>query len=184
MHWQNEQIAPEKLPSYADLNFSRVQLAYKNVMLAEGFLYWLILAVIAGISMYFVKPPADWLIVLGIIFSLFLLTIILTSIKSFYNMGYALREHDIVFRKGWLFENIYLIPIRKIQHISVKRGPLERANGLASLKLFTAGGVGADVTLSGLLHADALQLKEWISGRQKPLQNPHEHKDGTASNLE
>jgi membrane protein YdbS with pleckstrin-like domain len=77
-------------------------------------------------------------------------------------MGYALRKHDLVFRKGWLFEKLHIIPLKKIQHCQVKRGPLERRYGLASLKIFTAGGTGADITLSGLTRQDAERLKDWL----------------------
>jgi membrane protein YdbS with pleckstrin-like domain len=97
-----------------------------------------------------------------IILSMLLGVFLFTAGKAFDNMVYALRKHDLVFRKGWLFEKLHIIPLKKIQHCQVKRGPLERRYGLASLKIFTAGGAGADITLSGLTQHDAERLKDWL----------------------
>lgn len=75
-------------------------------------------------------------------------------------------EDAIVVRKGIVFRTTTRIPMRKIQDIHVRQGPLMRRFGLASVKLDTAGGftpargggVGfmAEGQLPGILNAEAV----------------------------
>jgi uncharacterized protein len=85
------------------------------------------------------------------------------SLLSFRNMGYALREHDVNFRKGWFVKSITSIPFNRVQHCEVKQGPLENMLGLASLKVFTAGGAGSDMTIRGLAKEKAKDLRSYIT---------------------
>ena len=64
--------------------------------------------------------------------------------------GYALRAHDILFRKGVLWRSVTAIPFNRIQHVETSSTPLDRRFGLATLQLFTAGGSGADLKIDGL----------------------------------
>ncbi|MEA3190197.1 MAG: putative rane protein [Thermoplasmata archaeon] len=52
------------------------------------------------------------------------------------------RDEEVVVHKGVLFRTTSRVPLRKVQDIHVRQGPLLRAFGLASLKLDTAGGYG------------------------------------------
>ncbi|QPG06229.1 PH domain-containing protein [Salinimonas marina] len=75
---------------------------------------------------------------------------------------YALREQDLVLHKGLIFKSISCQPILRIQHIELKRGPLERLAGLASLQVFSAGGAGHTFEIPGLPVARAQQLRQFI----------------------
>lgn len=55
---------------------------------------------------------------------------------------FEVRDEEVVVHKGVLFRTTSRIPLRKVQDIHVRQGPLLRAFGLASLKLDTAGGFG------------------------------------------
>jgi hypothetical protein len=133
-------------------------------MLIERLIIWLVL--LAGATAVILTRSETgnpwWALGGGILLILILAALLFTANKSFANMGYALRKHDLVFRKGWLFEKLHIVPLKKIQHCLVKRGPLERKFGLASLKIFTAGGTGADITLGGLTQQEAERLKDWL----------------------
>jgi membrane protein YdbS with pleckstrin-like domain len=52
-----------------------------------------------------------------------------------------------------------VVPFVRVQHVDTQRGPVERALGLASVVVYTAGSRQADVTIPGLTpeRADALQ---------------------------
>lgn len=54
-----------------------------------------------------------------------------------------------------------VVPYVRVQHVDVSRGPLERALGLSSVVVYTAGSRGADVTVPGLSpdRADRLQQR-------------------------
>jgi uncharacterized protein len=169
MQFSNPAIHWDEMPKHHNLVLHPVQPAYKNILFIERLIWWLIVS--AGITAALIWIPffqkKVWVLV-GITFCLLLIIALLfTAAKSYYNMGFALRKHDIVFRKGWLFETLHIVPLKKIQHCELKRGPLERNYGLASLKIFTAGSMGADVTLSGLPFQEAAQMKDWlISGTE------------------
>ena len=43
-----------------------------------------------------------------------------------------------------------VVPYVRIQHVDASRGPVERAFGLATTVVYTAGSRGADVSIPGL----------------------------------
>ena len=55
------------------------------------------------------------------------------------------------------------IPISRVQHLDLRRGPLERRAGLATLIVHTAGTRMSAVTVSGLDEADAERLRDTLS---------------------
>ena len=63
-----------------------------------------------------------------------------------------------------------------MQHLDLKRGPLERSHRLASLVLHTAGTRLSAVSISGLDDADAERLREHFS-RQIDRQEDDDHAD-------
>lgn len=79
--------------------------------------------------------------------------------------GYSLRERDVIYRRGFVFEKITVVPFNRIQHVSVERNFLDKILNLSSLKVFTAGGSGSDVNIPGLKPETATALKEEISQR-------------------
>lgn len=79
--------------------------------------------------------------------------------------GYSLRERDVIYRRGFIFEKITVVPFNRIQHVSVERTFLDKVLNLSTLKIFTAGGSGSDVNIPGLHPNTATTLKEEISVR-------------------
>jgi membrane protein YdbS with pleckstrin-like domain len=84
---------------------------------------------------------------------------------GFNNSGYALRDKDILFRRGWLIRKIRVVPLNRVQHVSIQSGPIERRYQLSSVSIFTAGSGAADFTIHGLTIEKAAQIKEWISNQ-------------------
>ena len=52
------------------------------------------------------------------------------------------------------------VPYVRVQHVDTTRGPIERAAGLASVVVYTAGTRGADITIPGLRPERATELRE------------------------
>ena len=75
---------------------------------------------------------------------------------------YALREHDLNYQSGLIFRSMLSQPILRIQHIEIKRGPIERKAGLATLQVFSAGGVSHTFNIPGLEHDKAISLRQFI----------------------
>jgi membrane protein YdbS with pleckstrin-like domain len=77
-------------------------------------------------------------------------------------MQYALREHDLNYQSGLIFRSLVSQPILRIQHIEIKRGPIERKAGLATLQVFSAGGMSHTFHIPGLVYEDAIALRQFI----------------------
>ncbi|MFT6283692.1 MAG: membrane protein YdbS with pleckstrin-like domain [Arenicella sp.] len=75
---------------------------------------------------------------------------------------YALRELDLHYVSGLFFRKIVSQPITRIQHIELKRGPIERKVGLATLQVFSAGGEMHTFQIPGLPVDTAQQLRQFI----------------------
>lgn len=100
------------------------------------------------------------------------LVIVLLFGWSFFNnvmyvrrSGYALRQQDIVFKRGFLFEKTTAVPFNRVQHVSVERSFLDKILNIATVKVFTAGGSGSDVSVPGIKPETAASVKEEISAR-------------------
>jgi membrane protein YdbS with pleckstrin-like domain len=89
---------------------------------------------------------------------------------SFRRKSYAIREHDIIYKSGWIIQKIHAVPFNRIQHASVRVGPIDRKFGLASLTLFTAASMIDDVSIKGLQENEAERIREFIMGKIKPVE--------------
>ena len=75
------------------------------------------------------------------------------------SIGYQLRQDDLVFRRGIMWQRIVAVPYGRMQLVDITRGPVARALGLAELKLVTAAAV-TSVTIPGLPAEDAEDLRD------------------------
>ncbi|MEM9158033.1 MAG: PH domain-containing protein [Verrucomicrobiota bacterium] len=110
---------------------------------------------------------------LAVYFSFLLIGIVLFTLSQWHNFaehkrrGVALREKDLAFKKGLFWHQYTLLPFNRVQHIEVHQGPIERKLGLSSLRLFTAGGSGVDLQISGLESERADRIKQFILDKTK-----------------
>lgn len=74
-------------------------------------------------------------------------------------IGYRLREDDLLVRRGIMFQRFAAVPYGRMQLVDINRGPLDRALGLAELKLVTAASA-SNVAVPGLPMADAEELRD------------------------
>jgi uncharacterized protein len=79
---------------------------------------------------------------------------------AFEKRGWAVDDSVLWIRHGVWWEVTQLLPLSRLQHIDLRRGPLERKQGLATLTLHTAGTHAAVLTLSGLSVEDAERLRD------------------------
>ncbi len=75
------------------------------------------------------------------------------------SIGYQLREDDLLFRRGILFQRFVAVPYGRMQLVDINRGPLMRALGLSELRFVTAAASSA-VTIPGLPEAEADELRD------------------------
>lgn len=93
--------------------------------------------------------------------------IIRVPLRRYQARGYAMGADRLRVVRGLLFRSDTVVPFGRVQHIDVNQGPLERAYGLATLTLHTAGSHNASVHLPGLLNEDALVMRETIRAHIK-----------------
>ena len=75
--------------------------------------------------------------------------------------GYQLREDDLVFRKGILWQRVVAVPYGRMQLVDITHGPLDRGFGIAQLKLVTAA-ASTGVTIPGLRQQAAERLRDTL----------------------
>ena len=80
--------------------------------------------------------------------------------RAYHEWGYRIDDRVLELRHGVWFKVIELLPLSRLQHVDLHRGPLERWLGLASLILYTAGTHNASLTIPGLPAAQALLLRD------------------------
>ena len=82
--------------------------------------------------------------------------------RAYRAWGYRIDERVLELRSGILFQVSRLLPLTRLQHVDLRRGPLERAFGLASLALHTAGTREATLHIPGLDAREAARLRDHL----------------------
>lgn len=158
----NPVIESSELPRYEEATLTPVSDLYWRIILINlGMSLLIVGALVAGLL--FIAPDLQsYLAVIVVLFILLWTGIFWLQKRAFERRGYAVRQHDIIYRRGTIATLTTVIPFQRIQHVNVNEGVFSRAYGLAQLQIFTAGGAGSDIRISGLLHEDAVKIKELI----------------------
>ncbi|MGJ8537727.1 MAG: PH domain-containing protein [Parasphingopyxis sp.] len=104
--------------------------------------------------------PLGWGIGLGIV--LYIFAVLLLPERRYRRWGYRTGERAIRIASGLLVRRETVVPYDRVQHIDVSRGPIERAFGVATLTLHTAGSYNSTVDLPGLAIANANRMRDAI----------------------
>jgi len=161
--FRNPQTPADALPDYRELEFEPVAEGFRGYTLLTTLIYWLPIFTIASAMNLIPGLPA----VVGILLPAGVLSMaLLIGVYRWADAGHrgwAVRAHDIVAREGIYWRAVTILPFARIQHVETSSGPLERWRGLSRLKLFTAGGMTADLTLLGLAAGTADNLREHLA---------------------
>jgi uncharacterized protein len=139
-----------RTPSRQLLKLRRLEVVVPTALVAVGLF---IGAAISGSGIAFGVGVAA--LVVGTIWSL------LVS-RRFRSWGYAEREDDLLVRRGVLFARLSVVPYGRMQFIDVTAGPLERALGLATVRLHTAA-AATDARIPGLEREEAARLRDSLA---------------------
>lgn len=136
-------------------------------LLADGFSSLLV----AGLGWFVGRPLLDrywdaWSgtwenVLLGVCIGLVALAV-LTPPLAYARWRYGYLGDLLLMRYGILFVEERAVPVRRMQHVDLVRGPLERLFGLATLVVFTAGNEGSAFRVPGLTAARAQELRDRI----------------------
>ncbi len=171
MQFQNLQVDWQQLPQAASVEMKPIEKAYLKVLyLAWGIFFLLMLAALI-LSLIYIDPTPTFFWK-AVIISSFILLVIATYIitaASFKRKAYAVREKDVLYRTGWIFQKLHIIPFNRVQHCVVQSGPIERKFKLASISIYTAASNIHDISIKGLKPDDAEALKSFIMQQIQPL---------------
>jgi len=165
--FSNLRVPIDQLPTILQLEKQSLSEKYAplNRLLNLGFT--LVVCVI-GLALYFqpfVDLPKGLLNFLPfVIWAAAILGLLLTWLSHARDQvkSYTLRELDLHYTSGLFFRKVVSQPITRIQHIELKRGPIERKAGLATLQVFSAGGAMHTFEIPGLPIDTAQQLRQFI----------------------
>ncbi len=87
------------------------------------------------------------------------------GLNRFRRTFWRLDDEGLALRRGKLWQRETRVPASRVQHLDLKRGPLQRRRDLATLVVHTAGTRHSAVTVPNLDAADAERLRDRL-GRQ------------------
>ena len=96
-----------------------------------------------------------------------LYAIVRAPLRRYHARGYQMGADRLRVVRGLIFRSDTVVPFGRGQHIDVHQGPIERAYGLGTLVVHTAGNHNASVSLPGLGHGDAMAMREEIRAHVK-----------------
>lgn len=134
----------------------------RPLFVLSGMSGFLVPALIAATSIVVLDLPVTWpllaaaLVVLGF-WGYWL------GLKQYRYSLWLHDENGLAVRRGRLWQQETRVPATRVQHLDVKRGPLQRRRNLATLVVHTAGTRNSAVTVHNLDADDAERLRDALS---------------------
>ncbi|MGW9112231.1 PH domain-containing protein [Microbacterium sp. NPDC055683] len=135
-------------PKYVVSQFVQNAIFVAVVLVAAG-VFWALV----------VSEPWVWLVAGAIVLVTVLTMIVLP--RQARALGYMLRPDDLVFRKGILWQRMVAVPYGRMQLVDITHGPMDRAFGIAKLKMVTAAAT-TGVEIPGLSQDAAEALRDTL----------------------
>lgn len=160
--FSNQPVARADMPDYRQVDFRPPADRFRRYALLSTLLFWAIPMACLVAARFMLAIPFLPALLMAAGISAVALAVAVHRWLDAGRRGWALREHDIIACAGVLWRSVTALPVARIQHVETTHGPLERAHGLARLKLYTAGGLTADLVVVGLARDTADQLREYL----------------------
>ncbi|WP_374009518.1 PH domain-containing protein [Leifsonia sp. LS-T14] len=138
-------------------DWRRVSPKYVVVVIASTVLTGLVLAA-ASIFLWLVGGWAFGWVLLTAIIVVTVIALVIAPRRA-RSIGYRLRDDDLLFRRGIMFQRFVSVPYGRMQLIDINRGPVSRMLGLADLKFVTAA-ASTGVMVPGLPEPVAAELRD------------------------
>lgn len=85
------------------------------------------------------------------------------AVRRYRQARWLLDAGGFGYRRGRVWQVETRVPLTRVQHVDLKRGPLERRFGLATLVVHTAGTRESAVAVAGLDADDAARLRDLLA---------------------
>lgn len=161
--FRNHLIDITELPKIQEIKYTTVDSKYLRIMMFNRIFVFTLMAVAFLVIHYFTNEDFDFVWQFFSIWAGLFLVVLLYGYLKFKTLAFAVREKDIVFKRGVLVLKSTIIPFNRIQHVAINQGPLMRWMDLSNLKIFTAGGSTSDLSINGLSSEVAESIKIHIT---------------------
>lgn len=165
----NNTVSFDSLPKFESVPMQPLNKEYLNVVYIGNTIFTLVLSVATLIFLTVKNDSNDF--ILPLIAGLFVVISLIfwLSTIGFRKKGYALREKDILFKKGIWSTTLTVIPFNRIQHVALHEGFFSRMYHLSELQIYTAGGSSSDLHIPGLPKEQAEQMKTFLLKKITPI---------------
>ena len=136
---------------------------YRNVLRVRMLISWVIVWAGAAVADQALLDGyrVQGLLTYGLPF-IALAAVVLAPERIYRRLRYRLTERLLQVVRGWLFHVDTVVPLVRVQHIDVTRGPLDKMFGTAGLVIHTAGTHNSIVTVPGLPPERAAEIRDII----------------------
>src|SRR5438128_8412961 len=126
MDFTNHQITLSDLPKMEEASLHPLEPSYLTTQ-RIAIAITTLLIIVAAVLFYFlveeVKESTWFYIVFGALM-LLMVIVYIGNLVSFKMKGYAIREKDVMYRTGWIVQRTRIVPLNRVQHVSVQSGPI------------------------------------------------------------
>ena len=146
-----------------ELHLEPVERGYKNVLRVRMAVFGLVLIIAGSVLDRLLLAPeglGGTALVAAIILALAI--VIVAPQRIYKRLRYGMGERMLQVVRGWLFHTDTVVPLLRVQHLDVVRGPLDKMFGTSSLVVHTAGTHNSVVVVPGLAPARAAELRDVI----------------------
>ncbi|KOS08187.1 hypothetical protein AM493_03685 [Flavobacterium akiainvivens] len=173
----NNTIDTTQLPRFEEVELSPLHQSYIKIIWINIAIVFGVVAILAGLAMYFVEETVNYKGYITIGYILILLLTITIQVVSYRNRGFAFRTHDVIYRSGAIAITTTIIPYNRVQHVELHEGWVSRIFGLATINIFTAGGVSSDLKIPGVEKEHAEAIKQLLVGKITDQEQKQEEKE-------
>ncbi len=165
--FENNEVNVQSLPQIEQLKLVAISSKHRMANLGINILLTL-LALIIALFVHFqnfmpISPNAVKTVpIICVILALILLGKTIFGFFADKRKFYALRNQDLSYISGLIFKKAVTQPILRIQHVELKRGPIDRKLGLAKIQVFSAGGATHTFEIPGLEVDTAESIRQFI----------------------
>lgn len=140
-----------------------VEPGYKNLLRVRLGFSWLSLTLIALVPASALRDatPIAWILPVAVLI-IGLAVVAVAPERIYRRLRYGLTDRLLQVVRGWLFHTDTVVPLVRVQHIDVVRGPLDKMFGTANLVVHTAGTHNSTVTVRGLAPDRAAAMRDVI----------------------
>jgi uncharacterized protein len=170
--FENLQLSFQNIPSIQQIALQPIQSNYKKVISYTWLIVYSIILFAISLAYFFIDDFKTNNTLVLIVISCYAVVVLFTFLYinvEFKFRSFAIRQYDVVYKSGWIFQKIEALPFTKIQHSTVSQNIISRKFNLANITFYTAASHDGDVTIHGLLFNQAEQIKDFIMQQNNQL---------------